>query len=127
MDIRIKRVYDPVGENDGYRVLVDRVWPRGLSRDKARIDEWAKELAPSRELRQWFGHDPAKWEAFRQRYFAELARQEGRLQEFAEMARSAPLTLVFSSRETRYNNAVALKEYLESGPTESTPGSIPRA
>ena len=127
MDIRTKRVYDPVGENDGYRVLVDRVWPRGLSRDKARIDEWAKELAPSRELRQWFGHDPAKWEAFRQRYFAELARQEGRLQELAEMARSVPLTLVFSSRETRYNNAVALKEYLESGPTESTPDSIPRA
>jgi len=127
MDIRTKRVYDPVGENDGYRVLVDRVWPRGLSRDKARIDEWAKELAPSRELRQWFGHDPAKWEAFRQRYFAELARQEGRLQELVEMARSVPLTLVFSSRETRYNNAVALKEYLESGPTESTPDSIPRA
>ncbi|MCF8085347.1 MAG: DUF488 domain-containing protein [Desulfohalobiaceae bacterium] len=114
MDIRTKRIYEPVSEEDGHRVLVDRVWPRGISKEKARIDSWLKELAPSKELRQWFGHDPDKWEEFRKRYFQELAKHREQLDRLAEMARNGPLTLVYSSRETRYNNAVALKSYLES-------------
>jgi uncharacterized protein YeaO (DUF488 family) len=114
MDIRTKRIYEPLDPDKGYRVLVDRVWPRGMSRKKARIDSWLKELAPSKELRQWFGHDPAKWEEFRKRYFQELAEHKEELDRLAEKARNGPLTLVYSSRETRYNNAVALKAYLES-------------
>jgi len=114
MDIRTKRVYEPVDGHDGYRVLVDRIWPRGLSKEKANIHFWPKELAPSKELRQWFGHDPAKWEDFLERYAEELAQHKERLEELADMAESGPLTLVYSSRETRYNNAVALKEYLKS-------------
>ncbi len=114
MDIRTKRIYKPLDPDEGYRVLVDRVWPRGMSKEKARIDSWLKELAPSQELRQWFGHDPSKWEEFRKRYFEELAEHREQLDRLAEMARSGPLTLVYSSRETRYNNAVALKAYLES-------------
>lgn len=114
MDIRTKRIYEPLDSDEGYRVLVDRVWPRGMSRKKARIDSWLKELAPSKELRQWFGHDPSRWEEFRKRYFDELSEHKEQLDRLAEMAQSGPLTLVFSSRETRYNNAVALKAYLES-------------
>jgi uncharacterized protein YeaO (DUF488 family) len=114
MDIRTKRIYEPLDPDEGYRFLVDRVWPRGMSRKKARIDSWLKELAPSKELRQWFGHDPAKWEEFRKRYFQELAEHKEELDRLAEKARNGPLTLVYSSRETRYNNAVALKAYLES-------------
>ncbi|MEF8943228.1 MAG: DUF488 domain-containing protein [Desulfohalobiaceae bacterium] len=123
MDIRTKRVYDPIGDDDGYRVLVDRVWPRGMSKEKARIDFWLKELAPAKELRKWFGHDPSKWEEFCKRYFEELEGHKEHLDRLAEMARSAPLTLVYSSRETRYNNAVALKDYLESrfGETKAFP------
>ncbi|MCF8029729.1 MAG: DUF488 domain-containing protein [Desulfohalobiaceae bacterium] len=114
MDIRTKRIYEPLDPDEGYRVLVDRVWPRGMAKEKARIDSWLKELGPSKELRQWFGHDPAKWEEFRRRYFEELAEHQEQLDRVTEMARNGPLTLVYSSRETRYNNAVALKAYLES-------------
>ena len=114
MDIRTKRIYEPLDPDEDYRVLVDRVWPRGMSRKKARIDSWLKELAPSQELRQWFGHDPSKWEEFCKRYFEELAEHREHLDRLAEVARNGPLTLVYSSRETRYNNAVALKDYLES-------------
>jgi len=114
MDIRTKRIYEPLDPDEGYRVLVDRVWPRGMSKEKARIDSWLKELAPSKELRQWFGHDPSRWEKFRKHYFEELAEHKEQLDRLGEMARNGPLTLLFSSRETRYNNAVALKAYLES-------------
>jgi len=116
MTIAIKRVYDPPAATDGTRILVDRLWPRGLSREQARIDHWLKEIAPSHELRRWYGHDPAKWDAFRDRYFEELNSQQARVAELRELARKVPVTLVFSSREPRINNAAALKEYLENLP-----------
>jgi len=114
MDIRTKRIYEPLDSDEGYRVLVDRIWPKGMSKEKARIDSWLKELAPSKELRQWFGHEPSKWEEFRERYFEEPTEHRDQLNQLAEMTQSGPLTIVYSSRETRYNNAVALKAYLES-------------
>ncbi|MGH7004375.1 MAG: 5-formyltetrahydrofolate cyclo-ligase, partial [Alphaproteobacteria bacterium] len=101
-------------KSDGRRILVDRVWPRGITKDDLRIDAWRKDLAPSTDLRKWFGHDPLKWEEFKSRYARELeARPEG-LEELAAEARAGHLTLVFGARDTEHNNAVALKEYLES-------------
>jgi uncharacterized protein YeaO (DUF488 family) len=109
--IRIRRVYEPPAADDGRRVLVDRLWPRGLSKDKARVDEWLKEVAPSHELRRWFGHDPARWEEFRRRYREELAGGAAfaRLQ---AMAREGPLTLVYAARDEAHNDAVVLAELL---------------
>lgn len=83
MDIHLKRAYDPVAATDGYRVLIDRIWPRGVKREEAHLDEWARELAPSTELRTWFGHDPARFEEFQRRYTEELASQEGKLRSYA--------------------------------------------
>ena len=111
--IRLRRAYDPPSASDGYRVLVDRVWPRGISRDALRLDEWLKEVAPSTELRKWFGHDPEKWTAFKDRYFLELEKQSEAINRLLAKCREGPLTLVFSAKDTRYNNAAALKEYLE--------------
>ena len=116
MDIQLKRAYEEAGAADGYRILVDRVWPRGVSKDKARIDWWPKEVAPSKELRQWFGHDPQRWEGFKESYFAELRQHEEEVGKLLEAARRQRMTLVYASKEERYNNAVALKEYLESLP-----------
>jgi uncharacterized protein YeaO (DUF488 family) len=114
MTIRIKRVYEPPDAGDGRRVLVDRLWPRGLSKDSVKVYYWAREIAPSDALRQWYGHDPDKWQEFKSRYFAELdANPDG----FAELLRQmsdGTVTFVFSSKELRLNNAVALKEYVES-------------
>lgn len=112
MAILVKRVYEPPAEGDGHRVLVDRIWPRGLSRDAAAIDAWCKEFAPSTALRRWFDHDPERWEEFRERYFAELGAHE---QELRVLAARGRLTLLFGARETRFNNAVALREYLRRG------------
>jgi uncharacterized protein YeaO (DUF488 family) len=111
--IRLRRAYDPPSASDGYRVLVDRVWPRGISRDALRLDEWLKEVAPSTELRKWFGHDPEKWTAFKDRYFLELEKQSEAINRLLAKCREGPLTLVFGAKDTRYNNAAALKEYLE--------------
>lgn len=111
--IRVKRVYDPPAPDDGHRFLVDRLWPRGLAKDKGRIEAWLKEIAPSAELRGWFGHDPAKWEEFQRRYCAELDAKGEALQPLVEAARSGTVTLLFSARDTAHNNAVALKGYLE--------------
>ncbi|HOA73438.1 MAG TPA: DUF488 domain-containing protein [Phycisphaerae bacterium] len=113
MKIRIKRVYDPPADDDGLRVLVDRLWPRGLSKDKARVDRWAKDLAPSPELRQWFNHEAAKWVEFKRRYGQELAEHEDDLRELLGAAGKGPLTLLFGARDEQHNNAVALSEYLE--------------
>lgn len=114
MTIRTKRVYEASGAEDGYRVLVDRVWPRGVSKAKAAVDEWRKELAPSRELRQWFGHDPRRWDGFRRRYFAELDDVDAdTLDRLRRRARDQGLTLVFAARDTEHNNAVALRDFLE--------------
>ena len=115
MKIRTKRVYEEPEPGDGRRILIDRLWPRGVSKEAARLDYWAKDVAPSNELRRWYGHDPKKWPAFRERYFAELdANPEGvaALREQLKSART--VTIVFSSREERLNNASALQEYLSS-------------
>ncbi len=113
LSIATSRVYDRPGPELGLRVLVDRLWPRGMRADAAPVDRWLKELAPSNELRRWYGHDPARWDEFRRRYFAELDAQPEAVAELLSLAASETLVLVYSSREQRYNNATALKEYIE--------------
>lgn len=114
--ISVKRVYLEPGPEDGRRILVDRVWPRGISKDDLKIDFWARDVAPSAELRKWFGHDPAKWPEFKRRYFDELSAAADRLAELREKMGAGVTTLVFSAKDERHNNAVALKEYLEREP-----------
>ena len=111
--ISLKRAYEPAEAGDGRRFLVERLWPRGVKKENFRIDDWLKEVAPSTELRKWFGHDPAKWKEFRRRYFAELNDREGTLQPLLQAARQGKVTLVYSSHDQEHNNAVVLKEYLE--------------
>lgn len=111
--VAIKRIYDRPEPRDGFRVLVDRVWPRGISKQKAAIDHWAKDVAPSNELRKWFGHDPARWNEFKHRYRAELDKEADRLHALVEMAGGKPLTLVFSAKDTDHNQAVVLRDVLE--------------
>jgi uncharacterized protein YeaO (DUF488 family) len=115
MAVRIKRAYEPPEPADGYRVLIDRIWPRGVSREEAQLDEWARELAPSTELRRWFGHDPARFDEFRRRYRVELAGHEEKLRELRRRARQGTLTLVYSARDTEHNDAVVLAELLRAG------------
>jgi uncharacterized protein YeaO (DUF488 family) len=110
--VRTKRAYERAEAADGYRVLVDRLWPRGVSKDDAHLDEWAKDLAPSPELRRWFAHDPARFDEFRRRYVGELAQQEPRLAELRRRARGATVTLVYGARDTEHNGAVVLAELL---------------
>ena len=112
MELRVKRVYASPSPEDGARILVDRLWPRGLSREKARVDLWLKELAPSTELRKWFNHDPAKWDEFRQRYQQELRQQPAALAQLIDLAGTRPVTLLFGAKEERYNDAVALKAFI---------------
>lgn len=111
--IKIKRIYEERDPQDGYRVLVDRLWPRGLSKDKAHLDNWLKEIAPSDELRHWFNHDPEKWEEFRKRYKEELSAMHPLLQELRGQARKGTLTLLYAAKDDHHNNAVVLKEVLE--------------
>lgn len=113
MPVKAKRIYAEPAKADGTRVLVDRVWPRGVSKEKAAVDRWLKEVAPSTELRKWFGHDPARWEGFKARYFQELDGQGEAIESLVEAARHGTVTLVYAARDTEHNNAVALKEYLE--------------
>ena len=113
MTIDLKRVYEPPANGDGRRILVDRIWPRGITKADLRIDAWRKDLAPSTELRKWFGHDPAKWDEFRKRYAGELEQRSEALEELVDLARVGHVTLVFSAKDTQHNNAVALKEHLE--------------
>ena len=115
MDVRLKRAYDPPAASDGYRLLIDRLWPRGVSKENARLDEWARELAPSSELRRWFGHEPARFEEFRRRYTAELAAQDEKLRELRRRAREGTLTLVYGAQDPRHNDAVVLAEVLRRG------------
>jgi len=112
MKIITKRAYEPPSESDGYRVLVDRVWPRGLNKDQLRIDCWMKAIAPSNDLRKWFNHEPGKWAGFKKRYFAQLREQREELCKLLEQAGAGPLTLVYGARDESHNNAVALREYL---------------
>jgi len=113
MGIAIKRVYEAPAEGDGYRVLIDRLWPRGLKKEAVAMDVWAKELAPSTELRQWFGHDPARWDEFRQRYAAELADSADVWQALARRSAKEPVTLLYGARDEEHNDAVALKALME--------------
>jgi uncharacterized protein YeaO (DUF488 family) len=115
MDVRIKRAYEPPVATDGYRVLIDRLWPRGVKREGARLDEWARELAPSGQLRRWFGHDPERFGEFRRRYTAELAGQEEKLRELRRRARNGTLTLVYGAHDEEHNDAVVLAEILRAG------------
>lgn len=110
---RVKRVYDPPARSDGCRLLVDRIWPRGLSKDSAALDGWIKEVGPSTELRKWFGHEPAKWDSFRKKYFKELDRRQEVIEELLDACSKRTVTLLFGAKESEHNNAVALKEYLE--------------
>jgi uncharacterized protein YeaO (DUF488 family) len=111
--VKVKRVYDPPSGRDGRRVLVDRLWPRGIRKDEALVDAWMKELAPGTELRTWFGHDPQKWGEFKRRFFLELQENEDAVKDIVYASSRGTVTLLFGSREERYNNAVALKEYIE--------------
>ena len=110
--ITLKRAYDPISRTDGTRFLVERLWPRGVSKAKLRVDAWLKEVAPSTALRQWFAHDPDKWDEFRRRYFRELDARPEAWQPIVSAARRGRVTLVYSSHDTEHNNAVALQEYL---------------
>lgn len=110
--VRVKRIYDEPATEDGTRILVDRLWPRGIAKDKARIDEWLKEIAPSDELRQWFGHDPARWDEFRERYRQELETKTEPLAGLRKLAAGGTVTLLFAAKDEKHNNAVVLKEIL---------------
>ncbi len=111
--IKLKRAYETASARDGARILVERLWPRGVRKTSLRLDAWLKDVAPSPKLRTWFGHDPEKWPEFRRRYYAELRARPGALRPLVEAARKGPVTLIFSSHDEEHNNAVALKEYLE--------------
>ena len=110
--IKIKRIYDAPTKDDGSRILVDRLWPRGLSKEKAKVDLWLKEIAPSNELRKWYSHDPKKWADFRKKYSKELDVRKELANQIAQKAREGDITLLYSSKEEKINNAVALKEYI---------------
>jgi uncharacterized protein YeaO (DUF488 family) len=110
--VRLKRAYDPAAADDGVRVLVDRLWPRGVKKADARVDRWFKDLAPSGELRKWFGHDPERWEEFRRRYRAELAGKGEQLDELRKLAHAQAVTLVYAAHDEAHNNAVVLQEEL---------------
>jgi len=111
--IRIKRVYEPAESNDGARILVDRLWPRGIAKEALRLDSWNKDVAPSNDLRKWFSHDPARWNEFKRRYFAELDTNPSAWSSLAELVRSGDVTLLYSAKDEGYNNAAALRDYLE--------------
>jgi uncharacterized protein YeaO (DUF488 family) len=115
MDIRLKRAYEPAAPADGHRVLIDRLWPRGVSRADAALDAWEKDLAPSAELRQWFGHAPERYEEFRRRYIEELRGRRPQLAALRRVARAGPLTLVYAAHDSEHNDAVVLAEVLARG------------
>jgi uncharacterized protein YeaO (DUF488 family) len=112
MAIKVKRVYEAASDSDGLRILVDSLWPRGLSKAKAGIDIWLKDVAPSDGLRKWFSHDPQKWDEFRKRYFDELSINPGPAKDIADKAGKGDVTLLFGAKDLEHNNALALKEYL---------------
>jgi len=115
VDVRLRRAYEPVGPSDGHRVLIDRLWPRGVSHERAKLDDWERELSPSTELRQWFGHEPSRFAEFRRRYIEELRGQRPRLTELRRRARDDTLTLVYAAGDTEHNDAVVLAEVLRRG------------
>jgi uncharacterized protein YeaO (DUF488 family) len=126
LDVRVKRVYDPPESGDGHRVLIDHVWPRGVSRERAKLDRWARELAPSDELRTWFHHDPERFDEFRRRYRDELADRPARLEELRRRAAGGPVTVLYAARDREHNNAVVLADLLrEAGRPGSTTAAGP--
>lgn len=112
--IRIKRVYEQPSDRDGFRVLVDRLWPRGLRKSEARVDLWMKEIAPENRLRKWFSHDPEKWKEFRKCYLKELEQKEEYVQQLLGKVKETDLTLLYAAKDETLNNAIVLKEYMES-------------
>ena len=110
--VKLKRAYEPAAADDGTRVLIDRLWPRGVSKDAAAVDLWLKDLAPSTELRKWFGHDPARWAEFQQRYTAEVRAQPELFEQLRDLARKGPVTLVYSAHDEAHNDAVVLRGLL---------------
>ncbi|MDH4980705.1 DUF488 family protein [Hyphomicrobium sp. D-2] len=114
--IALKRVYDSPSANDGLRVLVDRLWPRGLSKDAAKVDVWIKEVALSAELRKWFNHEPERWTEFKHRYRQELAANVDAIEHLRELSKTKPLTLLFAAHDTEHNNAVVLLDFLQHSP-----------
>ena len=113
MKVRIKRAYLPAESSDGTRILIGRLWPRGLSKEKAKIDLWLKEIAPSTELRKWFGHDPEKWTEFKKSYKAELRKNKQAVGELKRALKDGPATLIYSARDEEHNDAVVLREFLK--------------
>jgi uncharacterized protein YeaO (DUF488 family) len=111
-NVRLKRAYEAPEKKDGARILVDRLWPRGVSKEEAKLDEWIKEIAPSTELRTWFGHDPRRWDEFRKRYRAELAEHTEVLNDLRRRARKGPITLVYSARDEIHNDAIVLRNVI---------------
>lgn len=111
--IRLKRAYEPAAASDGRRVLVERLWPRGVTKERLRLDAWAKDVAPSAELRRWFGHDPKRWPEFRRRYFAELREHSAAWQPLLADARRRRVTFVYAAHDTEHNGALALKAFLD--------------
>lgn len=115
MNIRLKRVYEKPDKDDGFRILVDRLWPRGLTKEKAHVDIWLKEIAPTSELRKWFGHDPKKWDEFQERYETEIRRKDDLIKMLKRRARQGTITLIYAARDKKHNEAVVLKHFLERG------------
>ena len=115
MSIRTKHVYETAADEDGYRVLIDRLWPRGLSKEKARLDEWARDLAPSDELRRWFDHRPERFDRFRRRYTDELREQRDHISELRRRARSGTVTIVYAARDAEHSNAAVLAAIIRRG------------
>jgi uncharacterized protein YeaO (DUF488 family) len=111
-NVRLKRAYAPPESTDGIRILVDRLWPRGVKKADAAVDQWLKDLSPSTGLRNWFGHDPARWDEFRERYATELSQHPDQLEQLRELARKGPITLVYSAHDELHNNAVALRDFV---------------
>lgn len=115
-NIKLKRAYEPAANNDGYRILVDRLWPRGVTKDKLKVDFWAKDIAPSTELRKWFGHDPQKWQEFSSAYLFELEKNPavGRL--FTEIKKHKTVTLIYAAKDTKHTHALILQQFLDEKP-----------
>ena len=113
MVIKVERIYNNPRGNSTFRILVDRLWPRGLSKDKVKVDLWPKDIAPSNSLRRWFSHDERKWDEFKHRYFKELEKNAEFVSTIIDRAKEEPITLLYGAKEQKFNNAMALKEYLE--------------
>jgi uncharacterized protein YeaO (DUF488 family) len=111
-NVKLKRAYEPPATDDGMRILVDRLWPRGISKERAAIDQWMKEISPSTELRKWFGHDPARWNEFRRRYAKEVRQNADLLDQLRSLARQGPITLVYSAHDEEHNDAVELRHLI---------------